>query len=146
MVVNIDPTSKSYTICYDVPMEALAEAPIFCGYLVGDQLSKQAEQLYAAAIGSGQPAPEQQRLLQFCYDHPWAVGYIDGALRFKAPQAEFRRRLYLMFAILESMPEYSEQFLPRRYTAWHILVVIFYGIRGVWRAIAGMIMLKAMGL
>ncbi len=42
------------------------------------------------------------------------VGLLDAGLAVADPHSELRRRLYLMFAILESSPEYHELFLPPR--------------------------------
>jgi len=69
---------------------------------------------------------------------------IDSGLALIKPHSEVRRRLYLMFAILESTPEYWKYFIPVRRSGWYIITIIGVGLRSVLRAIFGVILVKAL--
>ena len=76
-------------------------------------------------------------LLRFAGTRPRSIGPIDAALALSAPYAEVRRRLHLMFAILESTPEHHDRFLPERRDARYLGVVLAAGGRAVARAAIG---------
>jgi hypothetical protein len=76
-------------------------------------------------------------LLHFARTRPRSIGPIDAALALTAPYAEVRRRLHLMFAILESTPEHHDRFLPERREARYLGVVAGAGARAVARAAIG---------
>lgn len=47
-----------------------------------------------------------------------------------------------MFAILESMPEYSSYFLPEKVGFSGLLQVVGAGIRSIFRAVIGITLIK----
>jgi hypothetical protein len=94
-----------------------AEACAFARYLVGrvpppelvDRYGQACRQLFA------DPAPrDQEALVAFARRHAWSVGLLDAAAGWLQPAGRLRGKLLVMAAILETSPEFAEEFLPRR--------------------------------
>ena len=118
------------------------EAKIFANYLVRREASPQALRLYENAIGKSKPNKTDQKLLNFMYNHPNSIGFIDAGLIITNPESEARRRLYVMLAILEASPEHADLFLPKKRNPFYILTFIYSGIRAVVKAVLGFILVK----
>jgi hypothetical protein len=121
-----------------------AQGALLGHYLIKQAPSDQALTLFERAIAHapGTLSTQDRKLLAFVTAHPWALGIIDSGLVFVRPYSEVRRRLYIMLSILESMPEYSNIFLPSQRSPWYLLTIMLAGIRGVAKAIAGVIFIK----
>ncbi len=120
------------------------EAITFTRHIIGQQPSEAAVQLYVRAIEQQKNAlnKNDQRLLAIITKKPGTTSYIDAGLAFLYPHSEVRHRLYLMFAILESLPEYTEYFLPVNRSPWYIFVVIGAGLQSIFKAIVGIMIVK----
>lgn len=119
------------------------EARVFARYLVGREASPQAVKVYEAAMqGNVAPNATDQKLLHFMLAHPWSIGFIDAGLVFHNATSEARRRLYIMLAILEASPEHTDLFLPVQRSPWYIFTVVWTGIRAVFKAIVGLVLVK----
>ena len=127
--------------------EALySEATIFGKYLVGDTPPQDALELYAAANASKKvQAAADQRLLSFIHRNPWSVGMIDGGLNIVNRQSEVRRRIYVMFSILETRPEHHEKFLSKERGHVYLLSVLFIGAFGLVKSLLGIALVKVVG-
>lgn len=109
--------------------DSAREATIFGSYLLGEEPSPTAVRLYAEAI-SRLFAPEEAEdsVLRFALNRPWSLPLLDGAAALRQPEGQLRRRLLVMFAILETQPEYADRFLPFSHTLTDLCKV---GIRGI---------------
>jgi hypothetical protein len=121
------------------------QAQIFGRYLVGTQPDKRAVDLYVKAMTGTNAKGADATLLQYLQKHPRSVGLIDGGLALVSPQSEVRRRLYIMFAILEASPAYVDKFLPQDRSKLYALHIIGVGIRAAFRGVIGMIIVKIVG-
>lgn len=90
--------------------------------------------------GSNFPAKEK-KIYSFAVRNRWAMGMIDGALAFKAPESMLRKRLLAMTAILETQPEYASLFLPKRRNWFYNIYIFWVGTRAVLKSIAGRFLL-----
>jgi hypothetical protein len=124
--------------------ELQRQAAIFGNYLCRGAYSESIYKKYVHAVqpSTSVPSGQDKQLFKFAMRHPRLIGFLDAGLLFVEPQAEFRRRLFIMFAILETTPEYSRHFLPRRRSLFYIPVIIMFGVRSVLRAIFGMILVR----
>lgn len=124
--------------------EKYSQAYIFGRYLLGAVPSDAAIEVFqkAMAANGGSQAKREQKVVQFAYQHPWSIGFLDSGLALIEPQAELRRRLYVMFSILESMPEYHDRFLPKKRSWWYGFVVVWAGARGAAKAVVGIVLAK----
>lgn len=120
------------------------EAVVFTRHIIGQGPSDTAVKLYTRAIEQQKDtlSKDDERLLDIVDKHPSITPYLDAGLAFLKPHSEVRRRLYLMFAILESLPEYTEFFLPVNRSPWYLFVVIGLGIQSVWRLVIGITIVK----
>lgn len=119
------------------------EAQLFTKYLVGKDANPQAVKLYKTAMVDSQPNSSDKKLLNFMVSHPASIGLIDAGLIFHDSASEARRRLYVMFAIIEASPEYYDFFLPKNQSPFYIFVMAYIGFRAVIKAGVGLLLVKA---
>lgn len=120
--------------------EALrSEAGILGQYILGETPSAVVVELYASAHAklAGLTAEAADPVVNFALRHPWSIGLLDGALAFRDRDAPLRRRLLVMFAILETQPAYSERFLPRSHTLTDVARVAIHAVRVAANAVLG---------
>lgn len=121
------------------------QADTIARYLVGRPASNKVKKLYEFAIKQGiTSAEENDKILRYWIKHPWSLELLDSGLAITNGNAELRRRIYVMFAILESFPEYSKFFLARKAFILSPAILIT-GIRAVTMAILGVIFVKVIG-
>jgi hypothetical protein len=122
------------------------EATLLCQYLIGELPSETVIQTYTTIINSQPLSREQKKdpLLLFAKKNPWSLPFLDaGAALFK-PESELRRRLHIMFAILECQPSHSDIFLPKKESKAYILVIAFTGCKAAFKALVGLFLIKAL--
>ena len=121
-----------------------AEAVRFARYLVGAAPDARVKALYARALAAGGPPtrPRDEALLRFAVARRRGLGLLDAGLALTDPDAELRRRLYLMFAILEAGPEHHARFLPVERGPLYALVVALAGVRGALKAALGVALVR----
>jgi hypothetical protein len=120
------------------------EAQLFTKYLVGKDANPQSVKLYKTAMVDSQPNNSDIKLLNFMLSHPASIGFIDAGLIFHDSDSEARRRLYVMFAIIEASPEYYDFFLPKSRSPFYVLVIAYAGIRAIVKAGIGLLLVKAL--
>lgn len=122
------------------------QAQVFSNYLIKDAPCPKAVELYIKRLQKEETTitARDTRLLKLCLKHPLLVGYIDAGLALIRPYSDVRRRIFIMFAILESMPEHSNHFLPHRRNPFYIIPVIGMGLRSILRSLGGIILIKAL--
>lgn len=120
------------------------EADILGTYLLKQSPNSLVKTLYAKAIQKAS-APvhiNDQKLLKFILRQNWSIGLVDSGLAFMNPSSEVRRRIYIMFAILESMPDYYDRYLPKHRAKFYLFVIAFTGIQAVIKALIGSVLIK----
>lgn len=89
-----------------------AEGAALGRYVLGRSVTARACESYARAAGAlgydGRDAATRWALRR-----PWSLGALDAALAVARPDALLRKKIVLMAAILETQPEYADEFLPR---------------------------------
>lgn len=120
------------------------EAHIFSNYLLRKTPSGAAVELYVKAMQAnpGELDKSEAKLLNFALKHAWLLSCIDGGLVFVRPHSEVRRRIYTMLSILETTPDFAEDFLPKQRAWWYAFVTLWAGVRGVARAALGVFIIK----
>ena len=123
------------------------EADIISRYLIGKSASPSARQLYAEAVSSwNTDAKTESRLLKLAFGYPFLIGALDAGLVFCAPQSVLRRRIFVMFAVLEASPDYWDFFLPKKRSLGYLFVIGLSGLRAIYRAIFGVLLIKSLRL
>jgi len=120
------------------------QAEIFGRYLLKKSPNKAAKALYIKAIlnNAGLLDNKDQKLLKFVERHPRSIGLVDSGLPFLKPHSEVRRRLYIMFAILEASPQYYNHFLPRERSPFYGIFVLYAGARAILKAGFGILLVR----
>ncbi|MGD0711824.1 MAG: hypothetical protein ABR968_11680 [Bacteroidales bacterium] len=120
------------------------EARLFGKYLIGKNVNDTVCNLYSSAIEklaltcTGRDRKIEHFILRF----PFWIGCVDAALTITGKQSVFRKKIFVMLAILESMPEYAEYFLPKKFPFFYIFKIIAAGIRSVYRFVIGFVIIK----
>jgi hypothetical protein len=122
------------------------EARLFGRYLVGREPSPAHVERYVAACHThfASPlAPEDAAVLAWIRHRPWSIGMLDAACGLLRPGGALRNRVLLMAAILETSPEFADDFLPHH--SGPLALVLRVGVAGavaVANALAGAILLQ----
>lgn len=121
-----------------------AEAELFGLYLLGRPIHARARAMYLEAM---EAAPHtlshrDQAVMRFAARHPRTLGLLDAGLALLRPNDELRRRLFIMFSILETSPLYADVFLPKHHGIWHLGEVIYNGVKGVFKVLFGALLVK----
>lgn len=120
------------------------EAEVFCRYISGKKATDQSITLYSIAI-TKRPLlfdAKDERILRFILSKPFFIGFVDGAMAFFKKESAVRKRIFIMLAILETLPEYSNAYLSQKHSLWYLFVVAGRGFRAVYRLIIGFFILK----
>lgn len=120
----------------------IKEALVFTRYLIGEKADEHSIGLYINAHNKLliDLSPKETKRLKFLLRNPSFIGMADSALALTASESGIRKKLYLMFAILESSPAFSKHFLPKENNS-PVLSLIGSGIRASWNALIGFILL-----
>jgi len=119
------------------------EGQIFGKYILGKEINKKTIEYY---VNSFEASPmeiidKEQLLVNKAVNKSWKLPYYDGALSLKNPNHLLKQKLLRMFAILETRPEYAEYFLGKNFPKGYIFKIGLIGIRGIFRAVVGLIIL-----
>ena len=117
---------------------------VFSHYLIRRLPNETAVLLYEATLKDNKTplSTHDKKLLSFMLRHPATIGPIDAALAITQPQSEIRRRLYVMFSILEAQPDHASLFLSSKRRWWYWLYVLCVGIVAVIKLLVGLILIK----
>ena len=92
------------------------EASVLARYLVGRNPPQELIERYERANGALLTEPVEQRdvaVVAFVGRYPWSVPFLDAASGVFRPDGLLRRKILAMAAILETSPEFADEFLPR---------------------------------
>jgi hypothetical protein len=119
------------------------EAAVFSRYITGKGAGEQCLQLYVTAQQKlAIPiTPREQKKLNFILRFPFFMGWIDGALAMVNPEHPIRKKLYVMFSILESSPDFHTSFLPQQRSGGYMITILWTGTRAIFNTLFGFILL-----
>jgi hypothetical protein len=120
------------------------EAKIFGKYLIGRNIDNTACVLFSKAIEKCELncVGKDRKIECFILHYPFWIGFIDAALTLTGKQSVFRKKIFIMLAVLESLPEYSMYFLPNKFSFFYVFKIIFVAFRCIYRFLIGFIILK----
>lgn len=67
---------------------------------------------------------------------------VDAGLALTSPTSTLRKRIFVMFCILETEPEMAIYFLPRQRGFIYLPVVAWHGVRAILAAVLGIALVK----
>jgi hypothetical protein len=128
--------------------DLIREAESFGRYLVGETLPARAGELYARVLGEQHitVSMRDRKRLRYIAQHPWSVGLLDAGLSLSRNPSEVRRRLYVLFSILETQPELHGYFLSQERPGWYVVIIILRGCVAVCRSVTGLCFMTLVGL
>lgn len=120
------------------------EVSVFCRYLSGKKATPTVALLYAEAIQKRfiPLTKKDERILNFLLNKPFFIGCVDGAMAFFAKDSAVRKRIFIMLAVLETLPEYAAGFLSRKHSFWYLFAIGARAFRAVYRLIFGFVILR----
>lgn len=121
------------------------EASIVTRYLIKRNPTVPVTNLYIRAMqASDLPVSEKdKRLLNLMRRYPFLLRFFDAGLALTEPTSEVRRRLFVMFSILESTPEYADHFLSKKRSLLYLIPLGLSGTLAVLQALIGIVCIKA---
>lgn len=123
------------------------EARLFTRHITGNEATQQTVARYVkliTPIAQSDNNPADQKLLTWVVARPWSLPFLDSYAAFFKPQSELRHRLYVLFAILESSPEFADSFLPQKRRLLPSFVRLTYaGVAATFKLLVGTILAKA---
>lgn len=119
------------------------EIELYTRYLIGHSATPKVSALYLAAITRRdlEFEPRTIKMVHLCLRYPLLIGLFDAATGIFERDNEWRKRLILAFAILETQPEYLPVFQPQVFGVSDLIKLFFNGIGSGCRAFAGKILL-----
>jgi hypothetical protein len=124
------------------------EAERIALHVVGRPAGGREKALYARAVGTLLPGltDREKALWESMLRSGRKMAWADAGLALLRPSSVLRRRLLVMTAILEASPDFADQFLPRRCPPREALPVAAAVVRGAFRGLAGMVLVKSSGV
>lgn len=119
------------------------EAELIADYLLGVMPNANSRRLYLMAVDKlGANLNEKEtRIWNISIQHPSLLPYIDAGLALTDKLNPIRKRIYIMFAILETEKELSDKFLYKREPFW-LIRCVFYVNRAIFRSVVGFLLLR----
>ncbi len=103
------------------------EAAILAPYLVDRPPPDEAVERYVRAhriLPLHASAGADAAIMSFTRHRPWAIPFLDAVGAILRPDLLLRRKLLVMAAILETMPQFADRFLPRHTSTPRALIAL----------------------
>ena len=122
----------------------LTEATKITNYLLAIPLQNQEQYLYSDAMDKFQLeiTKVEKCILNSMLKSKWRMALLDSALAIKKPQSVIRRKIFIMTAILEASPNYTNYFLPRNFSFAYYFKLAYVGTRALFKILIGLVYLK----
>jgi NADH dehydrogenase len=105
------------------------ECGLLCRYLVGCEPTPDLIERYRTAVRLKLIEGELENAdWRWAQRHPRCIPYLDAAAALTRRPSALRARLYLMAALLESVPAHAERFLPRRRSKFRVFAVLTWQV------------------
>ena len=120
------------------------EAEHITHYLLSVPVRKQEQKIYVDAMQKLNIhfSEYEQMLWTEMLKSKLRMACIDAGLALKEPNNNVRRKIFTMLAILEASPNYTPYFLSRSYSFFYVFKLTVVGIRAVFRAVTGILIVK----
>lgn len=119
------------------------EAEILGKYILKQEINDTAIERYQMACAKLKLQSED-KILNLIQRKKWLLPYIDAGQKLSDKEHILQKKLIIMFAILETMPDYAQAFMAKAYPITYIFNIITNGISGVWKLLIGYILYKTL--
>ena len=122
------------------------EAQAISQYLVGKTCSDQMALRYRDALTklNATLTPEQEKTWAKMVNSKIYMKLMDGGLALASPQSALRKRVFIMLALLECSPEFTEFFLPQLRSIWYLIPLGFRAGMSAVYGVVGLMTVKAL--
>lgn len=120
------------------------ECRLFARYLIGVRATREIARRYRQAhVHRFDELEPPSVALAYSLRHPRLLGFIESACGIARPEDVLRRKLLVMSAILETMPEHADLFLPRHIPLFPLLARLGWNSsRAIVKAAVGLFLLR----
>lgn len=120
------------------------EAKILSMYLIGKECPAEIAQHYAEALTKHNAvlSDSQQKTWDKMLASSFYLKLADSGLAITDPQSSLRKRIFIMLALLETSPLYTEFFLPQERSIFYIIPLGFKAALSALYLVSGTIMVK----
>ena len=120
------------------------EAQILSKYLTGKECPAEIAQYYSEALAKHNAvlSDSQQKTWDKMLATPFYLKLVDSGLAISDPQSSLRKRIFIMLALLETSPLYTEFFLPQERSILYIIPLGFKAALSALYLVSGTIMVK----
>lgn len=119
------------------------EAIVLGRYLVFETIPFELQERYYLGLKySNIQEDESLKYFEKALKNPWMLPYFDAAYALTKPNCLFRKRIFLMLAIVEACPDFCHLFLQKDARIIDFFKFVAVGIRSIYRAFFGLILLK----
>jgi len=119
--------------------KTIAEVDILTRYLINKNVGNEKIYTIYQHLTDGSV---DDKITSLAFRRPWLIPFLDAGLVFAKSRSDLRRRIHIVFSLLESTPQYAELFMPQKVGFFGTLSLILVGVRGVFRAVIGLIIVK----
>jgi hypothetical protein len=127
-------------------LELVDEGRLLGRYLLRAAPDDAALERYARAcpLALGDDAPAEDRaMLRFVIRHPWSLPWLDAVCALRRPQALLRKKLFLMLAILETLPVHAATFSARPSSVFRVVMrLVWLGTLSVLLVFGGFLVFR----
>lgn len=125
----------------------LDEAQRLSKYLTGRRCSMEDAADYFKAVKTHGAILDatQKRLWRLMMRSSFVLRIVDAAFVFTSPASVIRKRIFIMFCVLETSSQFSDIFLPVNRPRIYMLTVALRAFRAVLACVAGVVFVKLMG-
>ena len=93
---------------------------------------------HGASMRRADVGADELAVTRFVVAHPWSLPYLDAAAALMGRGRVLRGRLQLMAAVLETTPEFADDFLPRAAPRLRVIVTLTWcGLAAGFKALIG---------
>jgi hypothetical protein len=118
----------------------IEEAEIFGRYIIGKPINQIAIERYVSGIHKlGYNSLDN--ISQLILKKPYLLPYLDAGFSLLDKKKLLQKKLLLMFAILETLPEYSQYFLAKPRNIFYLFTLFFVGIKAIFKTIIGVFLI-----
>ena len=124
------------------------EAQALSRYLVGKDCPDEIRERYAEAVSklnSTLSGPEQKTWDKMISSR-FYLKLLDSGLAIVNPQSNIRKRIFIMLALLEASPDFTDYFLPQQRTIFYLIPLGFRAFFSALYLVCGVVTVRVIGL
>ena len=122
------------------------EAEVLSKYLIGKECPAEIVEHYQEAIAKLNAGlnDSEQKIWGKMLSSPFYLKLIDSGLAISNPQSALRKRIFIMLAILEASPDFTDSFLPQERSIFYLVPLGFRAGLSALYLVFGTLMVKAL--